>query len=54
MFKAEEFKPSSSNEEAAEIEQQMGALIEAAKEVKELQSDQVAAIETLRQQFFKL
>ena len=32
----------------------MGALIAAAKEVKELQTDQVAAIETLRQQFFLL
>ncbi len=55
MFKANEGKTKKNQPQSAvEIESAMSKVIEAAKEIKELQQDQQAAIEALRQQFFKL
>lgn len=54
MFKTEPLVSKSEDVEARDTENAMFKLIEAATELKEVQQEQQAVIETLREQFFKL
>jgi hypothetical protein len=54
MFKTEPLVSKSEDVEVRDTENALFKLIAAATELKEVQQEQQAVIETLRQQFFKL